>query len=82
MPNVKYLNVVALMLEEAMPNCVLQGVDYTSSINVIETEKNPAFLTQWEDYAHKKDQIRILAAENDGTLKITQSFSKKSNIQI
>lgn len=76
---------MALMLEEAMPKCVVEGIDYTSGTDLeesVEGGETPAFLRQWEDFAHRHEHERMIAAANDGVLELTNAANDKSRMKI
>lgn len=85
MPKVKNQKMVALMLEEAMPKCIIEGIDYTSGTDLEESaegEETPAFLRQWEDFAHRREHEAMLAAASDGVLEMTNAANDKSRMKI
>lgn len=73
------------MLEEAMPKCVIEGIDYTSGTDLeesVEGVETPPFLRQWDDFAHRKEHERTLAAASDGVLELTDGANDKSRMKI
>jgi len=55
MPAVQNMALVALMLEEVLPGCVIEGVNYTDS-NLPCQDALPTFLKQYEQLALAKER--------------------------
>ena len=56
MPSVHQPELVAMMIEEALPECVVEGVDYTSVDIVEEKRPTPSFVQQFIDLSERKDR--------------------------
>ena len=54
------------MLEAAIPECIIEGVDYSVDSLEEDTDPVPAFLKSWQTNALRKDEEKRLVAEMDG----------------
>ena len=58
MPSVKNPALVALMLEEAIPGCIVEGVDYSSNVENTNSQMDK-FVASIHQYADDADDQKV-----------------------
>ncbi|ESN99634.1 hypothetical protein HELRODRAFT_176804 [Helobdella robusta] len=82
MNHLQHAKLIALLLEEAMPNCYIDGIDYTN-ISKSEREDEPqsvSFMKSWEKRAMAEQMDVVAAVIRDyGVLENTNNNRAKNN---
>ena len=72
MPNIQHAPLVAMMLEEVMPDCIIEGIDYTDSASLdAANEIKPKIVSHIQHLEHsiRNEEIKVKGPEGASDIK-------------